>query len=190
MSSARTNPIGCSNGTYAAFGGGNTTGYSPSGDSTTVDFIDENLTRVAIGNMHSAVSQPASASAGELIIFAGGFGTDWSSCSIVSAFDGNLTAMPITYLAEPKDGIGSVGLGDYAIFAGGEDYDDYAMSGTPKSSVDLFDANLVRTAGTPISKARHRIAAAAVGDCAIFAGGTADSYNYGGLTDVDAYVLA
>lgn len=64
--------------------------------------------------------------------------------------------------------------GGYAFFAGGDE------SGT----VDVCDASLTRTTLTALSEARNSMAAAAVGDYVLFAGGRNTESLYHDTVDV------
>lgn len=67
--------------------------------------------------------------------------------------------------------------GGYAFFAGGDE------SGT----VDVCDASLTRTTLTALSEARNSMAAAAVGDYVLFAGGRNTESLY--YDTVDVYTI-
>ena len=70
-------------------------------------------------------------------------------------------------------------VGNYALFAGGEDSSKY------KNTVDAYDASLTRTIPTPLSENKRASAATTVGDYALFAGGEGNDSYY--RNTVDAY---
>jgi hypothetical protein len=73
------------------------------------------------------------------------------------------------------------------LFGGGGTYGDYIYSEgfSYYSTVDAYDKSLTRTTPIGLSQARYALAATKVGNYALFAGGTYQTYT--GTTIVDAY---
>lgn len=118
------------------------------------------------------------ATVGKYALFAGGFisrsafGNNVSSS--VDAYNTSLTKSTPTELSCKRCGHAAASVGGYALFAGGASscnllgyYDDIV------SSVDAYDASLTRSAAHIIG-ATAAIGGAAVGNYALFAGGTVD----------------
>lgn len=132
------------------------------------------------------------ATVGKYALFAGGFisrsafGNNVSSS--VDAYNTSLTKSTPTELSCKRCGHAAASVGGYALFAGGASscnilgyYDDIV------SSVDAYDASLTRSAAHIIG-ATAAIGGAAVGNYALFAGGTVDwPINEDNVT---SYVLA
>ena len=133
------------------------------------------------------------ATVGKYALFAGGyisrtfFGYDASSS--VDAYNTSLTKSTPTELSCKRCGHAAASVGGYALFAGGAlscgglggNYNDIV------GSVDAYDASLTRSAAHVIGKTAA-IGGAAVGNYALFAGGTVSGLI--GNDDVTSYVLA
>jgi len=117
------------------------------------------------------------ATVGKYALFAGGLvpnpflGEDASSS--VDAYNTSLTKSTPTELSCKRCGHAAASVGGYALFAGGASSYNFLGYGTPVSSVDAYDASLTRSAAHIIG-ATVAIGGAAVGNYALFAGGTVD----------------
>ena len=115
------------------------------------------------------------ATVGKYALFAGGlvpnpfFGEDASSS--VDAYNTSLTKSTPTELSCKRCGHAAASVGGYALFAGGALSYNFLGYGKPVSSVDAYDASLTRSAAHIIG-ATVAIGGAAVGNYALFAGGT------------------
>ena len=115
------------------------------------------------------------ATVGKCALFAGGYSRSvfgYSVSSSVDAYNTSLTKSTPTELSCKRCGHAAASVGGYALFAGGSSsynilfgYDDIV------SSVDAYDASLTRSAAHIIG-ATAVIGGAAVGNYALFAGGT------------------
>lgn len=115
------------------------------------------------------------ATVGKCALFAGGYGRSifgHSVSSSVDAYNTSLTKSTPTELSCKRCGHAAASVGGYALFVGGASsynlifgYDDIV------SSVDAYDASLTRSAAHIIG-ATAAIGGAAVGNYALFAGGT------------------
>ena len=115
------------------------------------------------------------ATVGKCALFAGGYSRSvfgYSVSSSVDAYNTSLTKSTPTELSCKRCGHAAASVGGYALFAGGASsynilfgYDDIV------SSVDAYDASLTRSAAHIIG-ATAAIGGAAVGNYALFAGGT------------------
>ena len=115
------------------------------------------------------------ATVGKYALFAGGlapnpfFGENASSS--VDAYNTSLTKSTPTELSCKRCGHAAASVGGYALFAGGASSYNFLGYGNILSSVDAYDASLTRSAAHIIG-ATVAIGGAAVGNYALFAGGT------------------
>ena len=87
-----------------------------------------------------------------------------------------------TDLNGARRGLAAATVGGYALFAGGEDNNNSAVT-----TVEAYDRNLTRTLPAAMQYAKSYLAAATVGGYALFGGETSDSKR---LATVDAYNAA
>lgn len=85
----------------------------------------------------------------------------------------------ITALSEGRSEMGSATVGNYCLFAGGEN----SSTGTT-TLVETYNKSLVRSTATGLATLKYSPGSGSNGSYAIFAGGQSD---YGALKDVDAY---
>ena len=97
----------------------------------------------------------------------------WSGGEL--AYYGSITALSVA-----RSELAATTIGDYALFGGGQNYSSYY------STVDAYNASLVRSTPTALSVAKYTLGATPVGNYALFAGGqtksssisaTVDTYN-------------
>ena len=115
------------------------------------------------------------ATVGKYALFAGGYisksSFGYSVSSSVDAYNTSLTKSTPTELSCKRCGHAAASVGGYALFAGGASSHNFLGYGTLVSSVDAYDASLTRSAAHIIG-ATVAIGGAAVGNYALFAGGT------------------
>ena len=115
------------------------------------------------------------ATVGKYALFAGGYisksSFGYSVSSSVDAYNTSLTKSTPTELSCKRCGHAAASVGGYALFAGGALSHNFLGYGKPVSSVDAYDASLTRSAAHIIG-ATVAIGGAAVGNYALFAGGT------------------
>ena len=152
MSATRYSPAGTSVGRHSLI----------TGTGTIVDVYDDAQTHTVLEARLSAGRAGISATTtGGFALFAGGSGSNIT----VDVFDKNLTHTVLeTGLSVSRYLFTSCTLLMLAIFAGGN-------TGEGGAAVDVFDENLTHVVGPELSVARGRLAGAAIGKYAIFAGG-------------------
>lgn len=166
---------------YAVFGPGQTSNTRTGGN---YDAYDASLTLTSISTEGDSLCHSyGAASIGDYAIFAGGVnpsGTGTGRRNACTSINKYLTKASMSLgLSKAKSGMGSATIGNYAIFAGGEN--DGSLD-----SVDAFDASLTRTVPTSLSHKRSQLAGACTKDYAVFGGGYNNSDERG--TDwIDRY---
>ena len=154
-------------GSYALFAGG--TG------SNVVDAYNASLTRTTASSLSASGQVYSAATIGSYALLG-------ISNGVMNAYDASLTRTTAASLRYSRTNFAAAAVGDYALFAGGSskksvDGNDYY------NTVDAYDSSLVRTTATSLNTARARLAAAVVGEYALFAGGLTG----GNLSVVDVY---
>lgn len=133
--------------------------------------------------MSNAASYLAGVSCNGYAIFAGGVGKSSYLDSIVVCTSAQLIEPYNLTLKSKRAYLSAACVGQYAIFAGGEDVTNQVLA-----DVDILDTNsmqMLNTSELSLMVARSRLAGAASGDLAVFAGGlTADGF---GTTIVDIF---
>ena len=130
------------------------------------------------------------ATVGKCALFAGGYSRSvfgYSVSSSVDAYNTSLTKSTPTELSCQRCGHAAASVGGYALFAGGASSYNILGYYDLVSSVDAYDASLTRSAAHIIG-ATAAIGGAAVGNYALFAGGT--FYEQINEDNVTSYVLA
>ena len=181
---------------YCLFGGGRdyTSGWRYF---STVDGYDQTLTKVtpldplSKGRAYPAATTVAptggSSPQSGYALFGGGYNNSDSS-AVVDAYDQTLTRVtPPDPLSQKRldpaaTAIATAG-GGYALFAGGRSSGSFAGYLT----VDAYDTSLTRTMPAGLSQARSFLAAATVGNYALFGGGRNGPRSTDILATVDAY---
>ena len=170
-------------GNYALFGGG----YHSEAIAT-VDAYDSSLTRTTPTVLSAARSSLAATTVGNYAIFGGG-GTAKNAGSYntlhvrADAYDSSLTWIFPPELTAARFKLAATTVGNYALFAGGEDNSNTHVR------VDAYDSSLTRTIPAELSVARHSMAATTVGNYALFGGGEYKNSSNVSVTteEVDAY---
>jgi len=150
---------------------------------------------IPIGSLSQARTGIAAASAGNKIVFAGGYsfisGIS-TNHSRVDIYDMGTQTWSIAELSVPRSDIAAVVAGNKIFFAGGRaetSLDTFEYY----STVDIYDAATNTWSVTSLTEARSVIAAATVGNKVFFAGGsinhTINSYEGLGTSKVDIYDL-
>lgn len=167
----RRNLAAASVGSYALFAGGSRYGIGPS---DVVDAYDEALTRSTPIVLTTARVDFVGATSGGYALFAGGGG---SSGMAVDAYDVSLTRTTApAALSFVRENLAAVSVRGYTLFGGGRRYvgvDGYYMNET----VDAYDFDLTKRSVASLNKGRTDLAAAAVGDYALFGGGSSRYYH-------------
>lgn len=159
LSVARWGSSGGSVGNYAVFAGGYTTTYV-----STVDAFNSSLTRFTPTAIAVVKREIAAASVGNYVVFAGGLGHTGAQAT-VDAYNASLVRSTPTALSDSRRDLGGASvLGDYAIFAGGQN-SSYANSNV----VDAYDSSLTRSTPTTLSAAVRFVVGASTGNHALFA---------------------
>ena len=169
----RRNLAAASVGSYALFAGGSRYGIGPS---NVVDAYDEALTRSTPIVLTTARYSFVGATSGGYALFAGGGG---SSGMAVDAYDVSLTRTTApAALSFVRENLAAVSVRGYTLFGGGSrgvGADGSYMNET----VDAYDFDLTKRSVANLNTARAHLAAAAVGDYALFGGGASRVYHSG-----------
>ncbi len=134
-----------------------------------------NAQLIPISTLSQTRTYVAVASAGNKILFAGGYipGTPLSYSSRVDIFDITTNSWTTAELSQARGGVIPAVLGNKIFFAGG-----YDQSGFGSSRMDIYDAIADTWTTAELSVARGEMAGAAAGNKALFAGG----FNWGNVT--------
>lgn len=137
----------------------------------------------------------AAVSIGDYALFGGGRTVYYTSAANhsraskkVDAYDEYLSKQTLD-LNVARYGLAAAAAGDYAVFAGGAYY-QYDSSEAKNvevftGSADVITKTLTKSSASALSSARSSLAAASIGDYALFAGGRGTSYYF--KSTVDAY---
>jgi hypothetical protein len=125
------------------------------------------------------------ASAGQAILFAGGYESGGHYTDAVDQYDSSTGTWSQANLSLARQLLCGVSVGDLALFAGGWNSN---MSGS-LSRVDVYDSGTGAWSTAELSRARYSLAGTAVGSKAIFAGGNEAKVNSGSIPSdaVDIY---
>ena len=123
---------------------------------------------------------------GNYALFGGGVGADSAYFATVDAYSGALVRSTPTSLSQVRSGLVTTAVGNYALFGGGSVLDS-SFNFTYFATVDAYSGALVRSTPTSLSRARGRLAATAVGNYALFGGGSDGFSSSSYLATVDAY---
>lgn len=175
----RMHLMAASVGGFALFCGGrdieNTACYN------TVDAYDASLTRTAPTALSAARSHGVGASVGGYALICGGVTISNSPFTTIDVYDGALTRTTPIEMSFPVSSATGTTVDGHAII----------YSGTA-SAVNVFDKSLTRTIPAGLSLHKQFLAAAPVGDYALFGGGftlTSSGTMDSASDTVDAYVI-
>jgi Ca2+-binding RTX toxin-like protein len=160
-------------GNYAIFAGG----LSDNGYSNAVDIFNAGTGQwlPSTTTLSQARNGMAVETVGNYAIFAGGESASGATSAVDIFNAGTGKWVPSsTALSQAREGIAVATVGNYAIFAGGYYATSNSYFDSPSGAVDIFSASTGQwLSPTTLSHARGDIAAATVGNDAIFAGGGA-----------------
>jgi len=140
-----------------------------------------NAQLISIGNLSQTRHGVAVASAGNKILFAGGFNTNMAATDRVDIYDITTQSWTTSQLSVGRCYMATVASGNKIFFAGGS---PDASGGNASKVVDIYDVVSNTWSIAALSEAGYKIVAAAVGDNVLFAGGTGLG---GRSTNVDIY---
>lgn len=169
LTTARGRLDATSVGDYAIFGDGYN-GLAGWGDAYNSSLTHIDYVSVPERQMYAAISVDNYA------LFGGGWDNRGSITDSVDVLNTSLTITGVLSLSLPVAGLDATSLGEYAIFAGGNDMQDAVHS------VTAFDSSLSKTTWS-MTSSRENLAAASIGDYAIFAGGSSS------IVGVDVFTL-
>lgn len=179
---------GVSFGNYALFAGG-TVYLADYCD--TINAYDKSLTKTNPAVLSTAKHYMTSTTIGNYVLFAGGY--DKSSkgslygLDTIDVYDQSFTRTNPAVLSVSRYALTSATIGDYALFAGGYNYQGGSNT---CSTVDAYNQSFTRTNPAVLSVSRLMMASTIIGDYALFAGGNTKGTSGGtaGLVStVDAY---
>lgn len=157
-----------------------------------------NVSITEIGNLSDS-RLPSVAGAGGKIVFAGGTNRRDDNCSgmwcntlpssAIDIYDVNTHIWSTAQLSQARQGIGAVSCGNKLFFAGGANFELYFNNGIVYDNVDIYDVSTNTWTVAHLSQPRTCIAAAALGNKVLFAGGTIDG-GWSGSRSVDIYDLS
>ncbi len=130
---------------------------------------------------------------GDYALFGGGGDNDTSGdgvrySNVVDAYDTSLNRTTPTALSAARGILAATHIGNYALFGGGWDGSTSGDGTAYSNVVDAYDTSLNRTTPTALSAARRYLAAAHIGDYALFGGGQhSDTYGSAYSNVLDAY---
>lgn len=164
-------------GSRAIFGGGNRGGSS--GVYNDADMYDNSLTRVRSSRLFPTnFYRAAATTVGDRAIFGGGYSS--YSRNEVYAVTSSFTVSTLTDLSVARSWLTATTVGNYALFAGGDNDDN---DGT--KTVDAYNSSLTRVSVEDMTTARGIPIATTLGEFGIIMGNNA--YPLGGREPLDIY---
>ena len=181
LSWKRGNLAATSVGNTAIFAGGITDSSSVKSE---IDFYDKSLSKyTAAKDLKAGRQELAATTVGDYALFGGGresYKTEgrWISKAL-DAFNESLTAISAADLDFPATCLAAATVGDYAIFFSGRAYYGTGSSDY-QTAVRVYDKSLTARSLDAVGgdRKRERMAAATIGDYALFAGGCANGTTY------------
>lgn len=179
-------------GNYALFAGGLSSSYD---SISQVQAYDSSLTRSSPASSLSPARESLAATTlgNDYAFFAGGYDSRTSTnYSTINTYNSSLSRVDVkSGLTVARYDLAATTVGKYVVFAGGETIDKNSRQSTYRNTVNSYNEYLTQTNPTSLSYARSNLAAASVGDYALFAGGeTIDIYSddvYTNYDTVNAY---
>lgn len=175
LSTARRGCGAASVGNYGIFTGGrNTNDYILN----TSEAVDNNLTVVSATNLYTYAYSQKGVTVGNYALFGGGSGGNSTVgydtyLRYVDTYNASLTHGTAPDMSVSRGWHATANAGNYALFAGGTNEDDY--SGVGIKNVDAYNASLTRSTPTQLSTGRSELSGASLNGHAIFAGGSVGS---------------
>jgi hypothetical protein len=180
LSVARGGMAATSTSDYALFAGGSSTG------SNIVDVYDKSLKHYVADNLSNTVHWLAATTLGNFALFGGGCMDHSKSGTYIVSATVDVYNQSLEHLttSEPlsvgRYNLSATSVGNYALFAGGEE-----TKRAEVSTVDVYNQSLIHSTTTePLSVARGSMGVASIGNCALFVGG---QYNSITKSTVDVY---
>lgn len=181
-------------GNYALISGGNYVGiYNYTYETDLVEAYNSSLTKTTPMALTSTKEGLSATNVDDYALFAGGTNSGAAvTDTATDAYNSSLTRISIAPLSVARYALAATSIGDYALFGGGN---HRYLAGDPNhagdASVDVYDSSLTRIATSSLSVGRGQLAAASVGDYALFGGGNYFIYKQGtfSVNTVDAYLL-
>jgi N-acetylneuraminic acid mutarotase len=153
----------------------------PSSDCNNTNRPQINVQLIPIGTLSQSRSEMSVASAGNKILFAGGWrNVQFSESTRVDIYDVATNTWSTAELSFPRVWIGAIAAGNKIFFAGGQN------DGASYYNVDIYDLATNTWTLSKLSRVADGLAAAAVGNKVFFAGGNWGIYATGA---VDIYDL-
>ena len=138
---------------------------------------------IAVNNLSIARGSMTIASAGNKILYAGGYtgsaSSGWQFYSRVDIFDINTNTWTTSELSQARWGMATAVLGNKIFFAGG-----VSAVGTYTTRVDIYDAAANTWSASELSSGGTEITGAAAGDKVLFAGGVRGLVSYSKIVDI------
>jgi hypothetical protein len=149
-----------------------------------------NAQLIPVSNLSITRGEVAIASAGNKILFAGGYISSGSySSSRVDIFDITTNSWTTAELSQPRFNMATAVLGNKIFFAGG-DFNNNGAWGT-SDIVDIYDAVTNTWTTATLSERRTLMAGAAAGNKVLFVGGTGAGFGSGSESlKVDIYDIS
>ena len=141
-----------------------------------------NAQLVPIGTLSQGRVDLVTATAGNKILFAGGF-TPLAHSTRVDIYDVSTNKWSTAELSMGRMGMTAASVGNKIFFAGGGDPDNETVT----SRVDIYDASTDRWSTAELSQGRTYIASATLGNKIFFAGGAYMNYPDVSTNRVDIY---
>jgi Secretion system C-terminal sorting domain/Galactose oxidase, central domain/Kelch motif len=176
---------GVSAGSKVIFAGGFTAAENIS---ATVDIYDVISNDWAVAQLSIPRILLSPLSVGNKVLFAGGNGNDLKTQTRVDIYDTSTEQWSTAELSEPRMGTGAASIGDLAFFAGGLVWDNSAGIEYASNRIDIYNAATNTWSTDSLSEPRFFLAAAAVRDKILFAGGL--TISGGPSKRVDIYDVA
>ena len=148
-----------------------------------------NKYQVAFENLFSDVAYLAATSVGNYALFGGGYGATIQygtaiATNVVNGYNTSLSRSTPDVLSQGKYDLAATSVGNYAMFGGGWYYNKVQNKYIYLDTVDAYNSSLSKSNPTILSQSRQDLAAASVGNYALFGGG----YTGSGYSNVvDAY---
>lgn len=157
----------------------------------TVDIYDVTTHAWTTSNLTVPRENHVIASAGNKIFIAGGsaFYNGLNATASVEVYDASTGKWMYESLSNPRRSLAAAGLQNKVLFGGGGTLDKDGICCIVSSRVDIYDISTGSWSQRELSVARDNLAAAAIGNKILFAGGTGHSDQTGGFfsSRVDIY---
>lgn len=179
LSVGRRYMAGATNGNFAVFAGGEShSSYAVN----LVDAFDNTLVRSSPTSLTTRTAKEIGVQFGENAVFAGGFDGTWNSeVDIVVSYNNNLVQQSVSPLSQPRRDFAAASGATHCIMGGG------IYASTVVKNTDAYDANFTKVSIEELSVKRFDLAANAINNYILFAGGRTADDNYSASAVVDVY---